>query len=130
MIEYLYIFIAGILVGCVDFLIKGTTDNWNTLKDWFKGWTWHLTIASFYILLLLGISQAHNADFYYWAILGIINEDMVYYMLKSGWFGKLCYNSWFHIGSWYVWKSALSYYLTVGVINIILLGIYICRSYI
>ena len=124
---YSNILCAGFAVGLLDFIIKFSHD-WNELPDYFKGWSWHISVTGTYFLMLYLLYMSHSEPLYFYGLIVLINEDATYYLLKSIPYRKLQYNSWLHIGTWYIWKSTTSYYLTVIILNLLLLFV-ITRSF-
>ena len=123
--QYYSLFLAGAMVtAALDFEIKytETDEEYNKLPWFMKGLIWSTIVNIPYMIMVTWISYKLGWQFMV-GLLGIINSDGAYYMLKSFNLGKLQYNSWFPCKRFQLWKSKKQYYMSILVINCIMIGV-------
>ncbi len=116
--DYMNIVLIGFAVGLIDYTIKEVRD-WSDLPNLFKGWTWHITMGSLYIALIVLYAYASGEWIALVGTIGLINEDFFYYLIKSIYNKKIFTNKWLEI------SFPLYLYLIV-LSNIIIIGAFKC----
>jgi len=78
-------------VALIDFAVKGTV-VWNSLPSFMQGMTWHATIFLLYFAVVMAYVHAKNNERAGWAIVGIINEDFIYWLIRWAYYGQWKFN--------------------------------------
>ena len=81
--EYFAILIIAVVVGVLDYLLKGSVP-WENLPELFKGFSWHNTMSALYLVAVTLFAYSHGNWFYLIGMLGLINEDFSFWMIR--WF--------------------------------------------
>lgn len=112
---YQVFLVTAVFLGWLDWRLKGQYE-WDELDELRKGWSWHLYMFVPYFVLCLTLSYLYGWENLFF-LFGYINQDAVFYIIKSFKTGKLEYNSWFPADRNPLWDNARFYYVTVAVIN-------------
>lgn len=112
---YIQIILLAIAVALIDYTLKDYNITWNELPGLFQGWSWHLLMGGLYgCLILLLVYKTGKVDLLI-GLIGIINEDALYYAFKALDEGSLYYNDW-------LFKSPELYVATLLWANIMMVG--------
>ena len=94
--NYLVICFLAIGIGFVDVAIKAFW-AWTELPSFVQGCSWHIFLFLVYaaFLWLIGFIRRFDWKQYIGGLLLWINEDVIFYMLKSIFTWNSCWNDWF-----------------------------------
>lgn len=118
--NYWFAFAIGIPFGIavIDWIFKGMW-KWEDLDELRKGYSWHITIIVLFYLPVIAFALSEQNPWLLFGLLGIANEDFIFYLFKSAKQNRLwppsnwCWNAWF-------FSAKSHYYRTVGIANFIM----------
>ena len=118
--NYFFAFAIGfpLAVASLDWFLKGMW-KWEDLDELRKGWSWHFIIAGVFTFLIALVAIGDKNPWLMFGLLGIVNEDLIFYLFKSGELNRLwppsswCFNDW-------LFNSKQQYYWTIFVANLMM----------
>lgn len=92
--SYLQYLSLAFAVALIDYTLKDYNIQWNELPALFQGWSWHLLMSGLYVCLILLLVYKTDKLYNLVGVIGIINEDALYYAFKTIDEGVIYYNEW------------------------------------
>jgi len=112
--EYFVVCLLAMLIGTLDYLLKGTV-VWKDLPKLFQGMSWHSTMAGLYFIVVFFYAYSHGQWIFLIGWLGIINEDFWFWIIRWAVEDRISFIPVFK------WLTLRIYIFILAVCNIIML---------
>ena len=123
---YLGLLAVAFGFGLADWLNKGLLiykgKKWQDLSRFKKGYGWPVMFFGFWVATIYILVAQTGNPWYWFGLLGFINEDAAYYLYKRFAYSKsISYTYW---NKWIgLWNTAKGYWITVAALNVVMLGV-------